>query len=320
MPTSRRPVTLQIGLTPADLPDVRLLLPHQLRTWGAQVHEILCLVDVPPMPADTRPPRLEELSDFFDSQRRSYPHLTWRLVDYSPEAVRRVEQEFYGGRPIPIRDYRNRPIYTYLYLLLAPTHDLVLHLDCDMMFGGASQTWVAEAVEHLTQRPDVVACKPYPGPPRPDGRPLSQRSPPVQELEMPFAYRFSTFTYRVFLLDRRMFAERLAPLRNEWPPWPSALRALLRRRRPYALLEQVIGTAMRRHGQWRLDFLGSAPGMWTLHPRYRTARYRSVLPELLRMVEAGNVPDEQRGYYDITDETFRYAEEASPSPPAEIGT
>ena len=309
----RPPVSLQIALTPADLPDVRLLLPHQLRVWGGQVDEILCLVDVPPAQGEDAHARLAAVSDFLGEQRRAYPHLTWKLVDYSPEAVRRVEQEFYGGQPIPIRDYRNRPIYAYLYLLLATTHDLVLHLDCDMMFGGASQTWVAEAVERLARRPDVVACKPFPGPPRPDGRPLSQRSPPVRELETPFAYRFSTFTYRVFLLDRRVFAERLAPLRNEWPSWPSAFRALLRRRRPFALLEQVIATAMRRRGQWRLDFLGGAPGMWTLHPRYRTARYRSVLPELIRMVEAGSVPDEQRGHYDITDETFQRAEEeASP--------
>jgi hypothetical protein len=310
LPHSRRPVSLQIALTPADLPDVRLLLPHQLRVWGGQVDEILCLVDVPPRLAASDPARLETVSEFLEGWRHSSPHLTWRLVDYSPETVRRVEQVFYGGQKVPIHDYRNRPIYTYLYLLLATTHDLVLHLDCDMMFGGASQTWVAEALEWLSRRPDVVACKPFPGPPRADGRPLSQRRPPVRELETPFAYRFSTFTYRVFLLDRRVFTERLAPLRDEWPPWPSALRALLRRRRPHALLEQVIATAMQRHGQWRMDFLGRGPGMWSLHPRYRTPRYRRVLPELIQMVEAGNVPDAQRGHYDLTDEMLRCAEEA----------
>ncbi|HKT60272.1 MAG TPA: hypothetical protein VJQ46_09485 [Gemmatimonadales bacterium] len=310
---SRHPVSLQISLTPADLPDVRLVLPHQLRAWGAQVDEILCVVDAPPAQARHYPARLEAVSDFLEGQRRSYPSLAWRLVDYSAEAFERVAQVFYRGHAVPAHDYRHRPIYSYLYSLLAATHDLVLHLDCDMMFGGGSQTWVAEAVERMTQRPDVVAGKPYPGPPRADGRPLSQRRPPVKESETPFAYRFSSFTCRVFLVDRRVFVERLAPLRDEWPPWQTALRALLRRRRPHATLEQVIGTAMRRHGQWRMDMLGHGAGMWTLHPHYRTARYRSVLPELIRMVEAGRVPEAQRGHYDLTDAMLRGAEEAGPA-------
>ena len=303
---------MQVIMTPADLPDVRLLLPHQLRTWGAQVDEVLCLVDVPPRSErDGRArPSVEDVWQYLEDQRRIYPHLAWRQVDYSPEAVRRVEQTFCGGRRVPIQDYRSRPIYAYLHLLLATEHDLVFHIDCDMMFGGGSQTWIAEGVALLDRRPDVVACRPHPGPPRPDGRLLSQRRRPLPEPGAPLAYRFPSFTYRTFLLDRRAFVERLGPMRSEWPPWPSAVRTLVRRRWPHALLEQSIESAMRRHDQWRLDFLGVAPGMWSLHPRYRTARYRRVLPELIRMVEAGVVPDAQRGEYDLTDAMLERAEDA----------
>jgi hypothetical protein len=304
---------MQITLIPSDLEEARHLLPHQLRTWAAQVDEILCLVDVPPERLKQEETRsaLAELGEFLDQQRLLHPQLAWRLVDYSPEAVAAVEATFYGGRPVPVYDCRNRPIYAYLHLLLAVRHDLVFHIDGDMMFGGASQTWMAEALDQLARRPEILACNPLPGPPRSDGQLLSQRYRPTPEPDTPFAYRFPTLSYRVFLLDRRAMAERLAPLRDEWPPLPRSVRALLRRRtRPHALLEQVIAHAMMRRGQYRLDFLGQAPGMWSLHPRYRTERYKRVLPDLIRLVEAGAVPQAQRGEYDLQDAMLGMAEPA----------
>jgi hypothetical protein len=313
-PPSRAPVSMQITLTPADLQEVRHFLPHQLRIWAGQVDEVLLLVDVPPAKAERDGARgsLGELREFLEDQRRSHRHLDWRLVDYSPEAKRQVEQMFYGGRRVPDHDYRNRPIYAYLHLLLATRHDLVFHIDCDMMFGGGSQTWLAEAVELLARRPELLACNPLPGPPRPDGRLRSQRYRPMPEPHTSPAYRFPTLSYRVFILDRRAFAERLGQLRSEWPPLRSTLRTLLLRgRRPYALLEQVIAGAMMRHGQFRLDFLGLGPGMWAIHPRFRTARFKRALPSLLRLVEAEEVHQSQRGEYDLTNQMLQLAESAS---------
>lgn len=309
----RSPVSMQITLTPADLEEVRHFLPHQLRVWGAQVDEVLCLVDDPPQPERERPRRpLDQLGQFLDEQRRTHPRLHWQLVDYSPEAIRRVETTFYGGRRVPLHDCRSRPIYAYLHLLLATRHDLVFHIDCDMMFGGRSQTWMAEAVDQLARRPDIIACKPLPGPPRPDGRLLSQRYGATPEPRPAVAYRLPTLTYRAFVLDRRAFAARLAPFRSEWAPLYRSLRTLvLRRRRPYALLEQVIAGAMRRRGQSRLDFLGEGPGMWAVHPPRRTARFKRALPELIRLIEAGEVHDSQRGEYDLTEGMLASAEAVS---------
>jgi hypothetical protein len=209
---------MQVTLTPADLEEVRYLLPHQLRVWGEQVDDVLCLVDLPPWApydGDTER-RLGELEEFFGQQRLAHPHLSWRMVDYSPAAMRQVADTFYGGRRVPVKDYRDRAIYTYLYLLTATRHDLVFHIDCDMLFGGGSQTWMAESLDELARRPELLACNPLPGPPRHDGRLRSQRYPPVPEPQ-PHTYRFPTLSYRVFILDRRAVPERLGPLRDEWP-------------------------------------------------------------------------------------------------------
>jgi hypothetical protein len=241
-------------------------------------------------------------------------------MDYSREAVARVQETFYGGRRVPMHDYRNRPIYGYLHLLLATRHNLVFHIDGDMMFGGGSQTWMAEAVEQLTGRPDLLACNPLPGPPRADGKLLSQRVTPAPEPGASYQYRFPTLSYRVFLLDRRVIAERLAPLRPEWPSPLRCVTGVLRSRwRPHALLEQVIAHAMRRRGRWRLDFLGVGPGMWSLHPRIRGPRFKQALPELLRLVEAGEVHLRQRGEYDLTEEMLRMAESGRRMPARRAG-
>ena len=117
------------------------------------------LVDLPPW--RTRDPAAvraqHELAGFLDQQRALHPQLDWKPMDYSREAIARVQDTFYGGRRVPMHDYRNRPIYGYLHLLLATRHDLVFHIDGDMMFGGGSQSWMAEALDQLTRRPELLA-------------------------------------------------------------------------------------------------------------------------------------------------------------------
>ena len=119
------PISMQITLTPNDLAEARVLLPHQIRTWGNQVDDILVLVDLPPWRRrDAAAEHAEgKLAGFLDQQRALHRHLDWKPMDYSPEAVARVEQTFYGGRRVPMHDCRNRPIYGYLHLLLATRHD-----------------------------------------------------------------------------------------------------------------------------------------------------------------------------------------------------
>jgi hypothetical protein len=65
--------------------------------------------------------------------------------------------------------------------------------------------------------------------------------------------------------------------------------------------EVVLSAAMQRAGLCRIDLLGEGPGMWSLHPPYRCEEFYRRLPDLVRAVEAGKVPDRQRGHYDLND-------------------
>jgi hypothetical protein len=85
-------------------------------------------------------------------------------------------------------------------------------------------------------------------------------------------------------------------------PGPRGLvRAAIQRQPAYDLPENILSRAMRDAGLYRVDLLGSAPGMWTLHPPHRSALFYEQLPALIDRVERGDIPEGQRGCYDIND-------------------
>ena len=308
MSTRRTPVTLRIMLTPTDLDEARHVLPHQLKQWGNQVDEVLCQVDVPARFRGSETHR--ELGALIESYGVEYPHLRRQEVEYSAESIARVGEMFYGGGEVPLLDYRDRPVYAYLYGLTAARHDLVFHLDGDMIFGGGSQSWIDEARGLLETCADVFTCSPLPGPPRSDGVLLSQRDKPSPYHTPVSGYQFRTFSSRLFMLDRRKLAAGVGPLRGDWPPPRPSIRVLLtKRERPYDILERVISRRMKECGRYRVDFLGTGLGMWGVHPLQRSSRYRALVPELIRRIEAGDVHESQRGEYDLTEGMLRLAEE-----------
>jgi hypothetical protein len=301
MTTAVPPVSLQINFAHSDLEEAVHVLPHQLRCWAGQVAEVVCVVDRAPRdPSGDAFLRLARLKEFLGSFRAEYPHLRVTDVDYSESAVGQISRMFYGGGRVPMRDYRGRAFYPYLYGLIAPRHDLLFHIDCDMIFGGGSQTWIREGLEILRERADILACNPLPGPPRADGRLLSQKVSPIEDPRAPGHYLFPSFTTRLYLLSREQLVDKLGGLERVLAPPKAALGALLAGRMPYDGVERAISRAMRRRKVYRLDFLGRSPGMWAVHPLYRTPEYVEIVPEVIRMAESGDVPDAQRGEYDLT--------------------
>ncbi len=58
---------------------------------------------------------------------------------------------------------------------------------------------------------------------------------------------------------------------------------------------------MQRHHLHRVEFLGEPPGMWSLHPPYRSPNFYESLPDLIQRIESGNIPEAQRGDHDVND-------------------
>jgi hypothetical protein len=300
-------VTLQVSLAPADVPHAADVLPHQLRQWGGQVDEILCVLDLKRSGGRfaqgwrERVPRLIEL---VASLCQACPHARWIEVDYARDARQAVAERFFGGRHVPDKDFRGGPYYSYFFALHAARNDLVFHTDSDMLYGGGSQTWMREGVELLRDRRSVLVCSPLPGPPASDESRVQLPQGARETFPSP-AYSFDYFSTRLFLIDRSRLGA-LGPLtpRRKFYGRRHSLTARIRRTSVYDLPERLISDAMREHGLRRFDFLGSNPGMWAIHPDERSRRFYESVPRLVRQVEAGDVPDAQRGHYDVHESMF----------------
>ncbi len=291
------PVTLQISLSPSDYRHARELLPHQIGIWRPQVSEILLTVDLH-RSAGRFSAQWEEGRDKILALAQSFAGARAVVVDYGPESMARVSAEFFGGRCVPAKDFRGGPYYSYFFAMNAARHEYVLHTDSDMFFGGGSPTWVAEAIAHMTVHPEVLFTAPLPGPPAADGRLHSQTADP--EPDSAHAFHFSAMSTRLFLMDRGRFRNRIGSLHARRPPaLRNAIKALVEGNPPQDLPEHLFTDAMRADGLVRREFLGTAPGMWSLHPPYRCADFYNRLPELVRRVEAGEIPEAQRGDHDM---------------------
>lgn len=312
------PVTFQINVAPPDVRHAHLTLPHMVRVWVGQVDEVLFTYD-------TAPPSRGRFAEDWERHRPAMDLLLDRLcqehpkarvgeVDPGQAARREVAVALLDAQDVPLKDSRGGPLYSYLYGLHDATHDLVLHADSDMLFGGASQTWIAEATALLDDREDVLLTAPLPGPPHPDGL-LFDQPEAVPVPGHPRSYTFETMTTRVFFLRRSELRRRLGPLRL-MPPLlrRSRVKAAVNRHPPYAMPEQMMSRSMQAAGQRRIDFLGAEPGMWSLHPAARSPNFYAGLPQLVERVERADMPAEQLGVYDVGPKLIDWSDVTRPGP------
>jgi hypothetical protein len=294
--------TLQINLAPTDLPHLIHILPHQCRQFGGQVDEILLTLDLHRSRGrfgSAWKERLPGFLDFVQEQSVVNPKIRIHEVDYSRNAVTTISERFFGEELIPPKDWNGGPFYSYFSGFANARHDYIFHIDSDMMFGGGSQIWIAEAKTLMEARSEVLVCNPHPGPPTADGTPRSQTLTP--EPYSSIAFRASHTNSRVAFFDRRRLISHLAPLPLLQPPIYRRWQARLEGNFPYMLPEAILSFSMRRAGFLRIDFLGKEPGMWSIHPPYRNASFYERLPLLIEKIEQSDVPDGQLGHHDIND-------------------
>jgi hypothetical protein len=295
-------VTLQINLAPSDLPHARYTLPHQLRQWAGQVDEIVLVLDLHQSSgryAEGWHERLPGMRRLLDSCCAQYSHARAVEVDYSPAVAQRLATKFFGGHPIHTKDWQGGPFYSYFAGLDAVSNDYVLHMDADMMYGGGSQSWVAEGIQLLRDQQDVLICSPLPGPPTVDGELRSQTL--QREPSASLAFRTNHISTRIFLIDMQRFYSRMVPLPILRPPLRRRLVGIIDGNPAWWGGEGILSHVMVERSLARIDFLGSPPGMWSVHPPYRSAIFYERLPALIEEVESGRVPDEQRGHHDVHD-------------------
>jgi hypothetical protein len=319
--TAREGTAAQISTFPMDVRHFEYLLPHQIRAWGSSVDRIVVTIDTHRSRAgryrgSNFDESLEKLRRLVNDARKNYPQLQVADVDYSEATQRAVARYFFDREAIPPKAWDSGYFYPLFYGLYVANAQYVMHFDGDMMFGGGSTTWMQEAIACMEQRSDVLVVEPFPGPPRADGRIVGHENiydlkglkyrredMPQREDDMPQpAYRFNHVSSRAFVIDVNRFEDKLGKL-----PWVPAnplqkLKARILGNPPEVIAaEDLLTKTLQRFDLYRIDMLGSPPGMWSLHPPYRSEEFYRRLPEIIRAVETGDVPEGQRGHYDLND-------------------
>lgn len=309
--TARHGIVAQMSTYPMDVRHVEYLLPHQIRVWGPLVDRIVVTIDTHQSHSGRYrgtnfSESLEKLRRLVDDARRTYPQLQVADVDYSDAMRREVARYFFDADSIPIKAWDGGPFYSYFFGLYIAHAQYVMHFDGDMMFGGGSKTWTRDAIACMEQRPDVLVTAPFPGPPRADGEIFGHQAEfgftPTREDMPQLAYRHMHVSTRAFMIDLNRFKSKLGAFPCLPPNRAQRLKAKLLGNPPDAReAEVVMSKTLQSSGLYRIDLVGSPPGMWSLHPPYRSDEFYDRLPELIHAVETGNVPHGQRGHYDLND-------------------
>jgi hypothetical protein len=292
-------VTLQINLAPGDYYHAVPMLDHHIEIFEGQTDEILLTFDFnPARQRDAHKAERESalLHDHISSLQKRHPKIVLRNVDYNASVVSNVLGYFFTNRA-ELYDFRGAPIYAYLSGLHSAKNDLVFHIDSDMFFGGFSANWISEAIELLQADSEILTVSPLPGPPHPDRILLGQDEHFAYQ-HMPYAFKFNSMSTRVFFMDRRLLARKL---RSSKPQLRHRLFALYERFPQSDTLERIISAFMQSSHKYRVDFLGTGGGLYSLHPLYRSEAFYRSIPDALRRLKGGDIPDDQIGRCDISD-------------------
>ena len=284
----------------------RHILKHQLKILAPQVDEIILTVETKASKGRFSTDWLayrDQLTDFLlkDIQNEFNTRIVW--VDYGRSAKAAVGSYFFGHKDVPEKDFRGGPYYAYFYGLFMASNDLVLHLDADMFLGGGSQTWISEATAFFKNDSSCFIVSPLPGPPHPDDILINQD---IKQKLAPYTYVVNGMSTRIFIMDKAKFRTNKLRLRKPGPG--SQIKAIFRGNPNADLPENILSGYIRAHQLKRIDFLGLGNGLWSLHPPYRTRSFFDHLPAIIATIESGNLPDSQRGFYDMIDEVCDWSE------------
>ncbi|TAF79268.1 MAG: glycosyltransferase family 2 protein [Sphingobacteriales bacterium] len=302
-------VTLQISLAPTDFRHAQYLLEHQTRIFEGQVDEILLTYDTHKSKgrfAINWDENNEKMWAFLQNFALSNPKIKLIKIDYSKEKNKEIALKYFGLNFIPAKDWRGGPFYTYFFGLNEAKYDYVFHIDSDMFFGGKSQTWMQEAIDIFESQKNVFIINPLPGPPREDQTLIGQTG--FKKINnKPYHFEFEGMSTRLFLTNRKLLLEK--KISNIFTlKWKEFAKAIFRKNPPYRLPEEILSDYMVKNNYKRIDFLGNNEGLWSLHPPYRTQMFYEDLLNIISRIEKGDVPESQKGFYDIVDDLVDWTE------------
>lgn len=298
-------VSLQINLSPSDYALCRNLLPYQIDFFYELVGEVVLTIESKKSKGkrfgSNFEKNKEKLYAYLEELRQKHPKIRLVPVDYSNATKKKVSKMFFASaEQIPDKDFRGGPFYCYFFGMYSCNYQKILHLDGDMILGGDAQHWLAGA-KKLLKDPSVAFVLPLSGPPTTD---FNIKQPFLERINR-YTYSFDRFTTRVFLTDFDKLTKQKLGLKLIKPTIRKSIRALIQRNY-WEMPEVLISENLRKANLFRIDYWGEndLQGCFSLHPVHKPDSFIADLPHLLKQIMDNNIPDAQKGHYDIQGEVM----------------
>jgi hypothetical protein len=304
-------ITLQISLAPSDYRHAIHLLAHQIKVFEEQVDEILLTYDTHKSKghfSNNWELNIDKMWDFLVDFSKSNIKIRLIKIDYSKSKNREIAQRYFRRKNIPAKDWRGGPFYTYFFGINEAKNNYVFHIDSDLFFGGMSKSWLEQALKLYKDDEQILFINPLAGPPKADGELIGQVYSKYKN--KPFYFAFKSMSTRLFLINKdRLINFKLDNIRTR--NIVHFLKAIFRGNPPFKLPEEILSSKLESNQMLRVDFMGNEPGLWSLHPPYRTSGFYDNLPEIINRIELNDFPESQKGFYDIVDEFVDWTEAKS---------
>jgi hypothetical protein len=255
----------------ADTAIISHTVPSWLRVFGDKLLEILLVVDEEP-PAGRMAAHHQqvytnrELYGAIEQLKDLDPRIRSTALDYTRS--RDLSLKWFS-EPHVVRCQSGSPTFGYTYAIEQALSEIVLRLDCDMLFfdGG----WLNAAIELL------------------ESESLDLLEPP--KLGMNIHGYENTVSTGAFMLKRSSFVSRCLPLKAHRLDWLRRLHRALKGRPPFLSLEEIFKKEKDR-GRIKHILLDSSLGC-SIHVYTREYAHVEHLGETISKIESGLIPDEQ---------------------------
>lgn len=289
-------LTVQINCTYNEIDMIKYTLPHHIRLFYDYSDSMIISID-----------------NYFNKNQQKYKNIfiesikkiIYKLdkidiqeISYDKNSFIEVENFFSSNYNLPLHDYRGRPIYAYLYCILKSPSNYIFHLDSDMLFGGQAINWFEDAITIMKNNPNIITCSPLAGAPTTTGN-INQNYLKKFNYNNINGFLFNHFSSRVFLIDKNSLFRKLTFIKTS--NLKKYFIALYKGHKPFLPLEDIISNYLKKELKYRLDFLGSSPGLYSIHPIIRGNLFINQLPKIIEFIENNNIKESFRGEYNLTD-------------------
>jgi len=301
-------ITLQINISPGDIEYAHLTVPALVKKHLDITKRLLIVDCCRPQKTKLVNPDIKFPTEIFEKKVEKIVSIAEQLkrdgiitdiyyLKPNDPLIRALSKKYLSGVYDCTHSGGGTANMSYWAAIELPQTRYVLHFDGDMlMFQKKGYSWVNEAMCYFEDNEKIISVLPRDSPPALDifdKVPTYHEGVPNDSYEKYWLNSF--FSTRHFLLDKERLAPFLPLMRGK-----ILLETLLRKygKRVFPRDPEIVLFSRLSSKNAKRLILKSGDA-WMLHPTDKPKEYIDILPQMIKLIDAGISPEKQNGYANI---------------------